>query len=327
MIIVDAFGGDNSPDEIILGACLAVKEYNENITLVGDENKIKDVFEKYNLSKDKISIVHAADVITNEDQSALSIRRKKDSTMVVGANLLKENENSVFVSAGSTGALLASTTLVAGRIKNVKRPALGVTLPARKKPILLMDCGANSECKPEFIEQFAVMASAYMNGVLNVENPKVGLINIGAEEKKGSALYQEVHGLLKNNEKINFGGNIEARYLLDSDFDVVVCDGFTGNIVLKLVEGMASFFKGTLKEVFYASIKTKLGAILIKSKLGDEFKKLDYKEYGGAPLLGVNGGVIKAHGSSDKIAIKNAIRQAIIFRDNNVVKKIEKNLS
>lgn len=326
MIIVDAFGGDNSPDSVIKGAVLAKEEYNKKITLVGDEQKIKEVFSKYSLSDNNIDIINASEVISLNEEPALAIRRKKDSSIVVGCRLLKENENSVFISAGSTGALLAGGLFVTGRIKGIERPALSVMLPGKNKPILLIDSGANAECKSEHLNQFAMMGSVYMNSIYSVKNPKVALINIGSEEEKGTPTYKEAYKLLRDNEKINFKGNMEARELLLSDNDVGVCDGFTGNMILKTVEGMASFMKSSLKDVFYSSTKTKLGALLVKNELGKTMKKMDYTEYGGAPFLGVNGGLIKAHGSSDEKAIKNAIRQAILFKENNVLYRIKENL-
>lgn len=325
MIYVDAFGGDNSPNEIIKGCVLAVAEYKEEITLLGDSQKINNVFNELNLSKEMIFIYDCKEVITLEEEPALAIRRKKDSTISLGCKLIKEEENSVFVSAGSSGALLAGGLFITGRIRGIKRPALAVTLPG-KRPVLLIDSGANAECKSEFINQFAIMGSVYMESVFKVKNPKVGLVNIGVEEEKGSALYKETYGVLKENESINFVGNIEARDVLSGKVDVICCDGFTGNMILKTTEGVASYFKGVLKDIFYSSAKTKIGALLIKKNMTKELKKMDYKEYGGAPLLGVKGGIIKAHGSSDAKAIKNAINQAIIFERENVLAKIKKNL-
>ena len=326
MIVVDAFGGDFAPEEPIKGAVLAANEYKRNITLVGDEQKILNVFEKYSLSKDRISIVHAPDVITCHDESALSVRRKKKSSLVVAANLVKENENSVLVSAGSTGAVLSAGVLVTGRMKGVIRPSLGALIPG-KKPFLLMDCGANADCKVEYLVQFAIMASVYMQNILKVENPKVSLANIGSEAEKGSILYKETYKKLENEKNINFTGNVEAVNIMNGEHDIVVCDGFTGNMLLKSIEGMASLFKGVLKETLYKSTKTKLGGALIKNDLNAAFKKFDTKQYGGAPLLGVNGGIFKAHGNSKDILIKNTIKQAIDFSDNNCLEKIKKNLS
>lgn len=323
MIYVDAFGGDYAPDAMVKGAVLAVKEFNREITLVGHEEKIKEVFDKNSLSMDKISIIHAQEEITCHDESALAIRRKKQSSLVVAANLIKEDRNSVLVTAGSTGAVLSAGVLVTGRIKGVKRPALGAVLPARKKPILLMDCGANADCTSEYIKQFASMSSIYMKYVMGVENPKVALANIGSEEEKGNKLYKETHQVLKETEDINFAGNMEGTDIMNSDNDVIVCDGFTGNIILKTIEGMGNLMKDILKDVFYTNTKTKLSYVLTKSVLNKEMAKLSSKRYGGAPLLGVNGGIIKAHGNSDETAFKNAIGQAIKFEENEVLEKIK----
>lgn len=323
MIYVDAFGGDYAPDAMVKGAVLAVKEFDREITLVGHEEKIKKVFEDNNLSMDKISIIHAPEEITCHDESALAIRRKKQSSLVVAANKIKEDRNSVLVTAGSTGAVLSAGVLVTGRIKGIKRPALGAVLPARKKPVLLMDCGANADCNSDYIEQFATMSSIYMENVMGVKNPKVALANIGSEEEKGDKLYKEIHQILKNNKEINFVGNVEGTEIMSSDNDVIVCDGFTGNIILKTIEGMGNLMKDILKDVFLTNTKTKLSYVLAKSVLNEELIKLSSKKYGGAPLLGVNGGIIKAHGNSDEIAFKNAIKQAIKFEENEVLEKIK----
>ena len=323
MIYVDAFGGDYAPDAMVKGAVLAVKEFNRELTLVGHEEKIKEVFEKNNLSMEKISIIHAPEEITCHDESALAIRRKKQSSLVVGATKIKEDRNSVLVTAGSTGAVLSAGVLVTGRIKGIKRPAIGAVLPGRKKPVLLMDCGANADCNSDYIEQFAMMSSIYMESVMGVKNPKVALANIGSEEEKGNKLYKEIHQLLKNNKKINFAGNIEGTEVMNTDNDIIVCDGFTGNIILKTIEGMGNIMKDILKDVFLTNTKTKLSYLLAKSALNDQLKNLSSKKYGGAPLLGVNGGIIKAHGNSDEIAFKNAIGQAIKFEENEVLEKIK----
>lgn len=323
MIYVDAFGGDYAPDAMVKGAVLAVKEFDREITLVGHEEKIKKVFEDNNLSMDKISIIHAPEEITCHDESALAIRRKKQSSLVVAANKIKEDRNSVLVTAGSTGAVLSAGVLVTGRIKGIKRPALGAVLPARKKPVLLMDCGANADCNSDYIEQFATMSSIYMENVMGVKNPKVALANIGSEEEKGDKLYKEIHQILKNNKEINFVGNVEGTEIMNSDNDVIVCDGFTGNIILKTIEGMGNLMKDILKDVFLTNTKTKLSYVLAKSVLNEELSKLSSKQYGGAPLLGVNGGIIKAHGNSDEIAFKNAIKQSIKFEENEVLEKIK----
>ena len=323
MIYVDCFGGDHAPDEMVKGAVLAVEEFDREITLVGDESKIIEVFEKNSLDHRNIKILHAPEVITMHDASALAIRRKKKSSLVVAARKVKEDRNSVMVSAGSTGAVLSAGVLVTGRIKGVKRPALGAMLPARNKPILLMDCGANADVTSEYLVQFAQMASVYMENVMGVKNPRIALANIGSEEEKGNKLYKETHKLLKELDDINFVGNIEGDMVMLSDNDVIICDGFTGNIILKTVEGMANLMKGVLKDVFYTSTKTKLGYVAVKNELNAQMGKLSSKKYGGAPLLGVNGGLIKAHGNSDAEAFKNAIGMGVKFEENEVLEKIK----
>ena len=323
MIYVDCFGGDYAPDEMVKGAVLAVEEFGKEITLVGDESKIIEVFEKNSLDHRNIKILHAPEVITMHDASALAIRRKKKSSLVVAARKVKEDRNSVMVSAGSTGAVLSAGVLVTGRIKGVKRPALGAMLPARNKPILLMDCGANADVTSEYLVQFAQMASVYMENVMGVKNPRIALANIGSEEEKGNKLYKETHKLLKELDDINFVGNIEGDMVMLSDNDVIICDGFTGNIILKTVEGMANLMKGVLKDVFYTSTKTKLGYVAVKNELNAQMGKLSSKKYGGAPLLGVNGGLIKAHGNSDAEAFKNAIGMGVKFEENEVLEKIK----
>lgn len=323
MIYIDCFGGDFAPDEMVKGAVLAVEEYDKEMTLVGDEAKIIEVFEKYSLDHRNIRILHAPEVITMHDSSALAIRRKKKSSLVVAAKKVREDRNSVMVSAGSTGAVLAAGVLVTGRIKGVKRPALGVMMPARKKPILLMDCGANADVTSEYLVQFAQMASVYMENVMGRENPRVSLANIGSEEEKGSKLYKETHKLLKELEGINFVGNMEGNRVMLSDDDIIIADGFTGNIILKTAEGMADLMKIVLKDVFYTSTKTKLGYLMVKDALNEQMTKLSSKRIGGAPLLGVNGGIIKAHGNSDAEAFKNAIGMGVRFEENEVLEKIK----
>ena len=322
MIYVDCFGGDYAPDEMVKGAVLAIDEFDTEITLVGDEQKIIEVFEKHSLDHRNIKILHAPEVITMHDSSALAIRRKKKSSLVVAARKVKEDRNSVMVSAGSTGAVLAAGVLVTGRIKGVKRPALGAMLPAWKKPILLMDCGANADVTSDYLVQFAQMASIYMENVFGIENPRIALANIGSEEEKGNKLYKETHKLLKELDGINFVGNMEGNEVMLSDNDVIVCDGFTGNTILKTVEGMADLMKVVLKDVFYTSAGTKLGYLMVKNALNERMSKLSAKKYGGAPLLGVNGGIIKAHGNSDAEAFKNAIGMGVKFEEREVLEKI-----
>ena len=294
------------------------------LTLVGKVDVISDIVKQEKLSSDKISLLNAEEIVTMDEEPAAAVRKKKESSVVVSALKVKEDSGSVFVSAGSTGAVLSAALLYTGRIKGVQRPALCTLLPG-KMPVLLIDNGANAECKPEYLLQFAVMGSAYMQAVLGIERPRVALVNIGAEEIKGTPLYKETHQLLKD-ANVNFVGNLEPKELLDGVADVVVCDGFTGNIILKTLEGSFHYTFGLLKKIFMKNGMTKLAAAILKKDLYGIKKKMDPSTTGGVPLLGINGGVIKAHGSSDAVAFKNAIGQAIQFQQNNVVGKITKML-
>lgn len=326
-IAIDAMGGDEGPKVTVKAAVDASDELNVNIVLIGREREINEELSKYKYDEQKIEIINAQEVITSEEEPAMAIRKKKNSSMVVGFNMLKEKQVDAFISAGSTGALLSGGLLIVKRIKGIERPALATVYPTRKGISLLLDVGANADSKAKYLQQFAVMGSIYSEKILNKANPKVGLVNIGTEREKGNALTKEAYELLENTQNINFCGNIEGREVPTGDVDVLVCDGFVGNIVLKLTEGLAINIFSMLKEVFMKSSKTKLGAILLKSSLKDFKKKLDYTEYGGAPLLGVKGAVIKAHGSSNDVAIKNAIRQAKQFVENKVIENIEENIT
>ena len=323
-IYVDVMGGDHAPLETIKGAYLAAQEFGVALTLVGKVDVISDIVKQEKLSSDKISLLNAEEIVTMDEEPAAAVRKKKESSVVVSALKEKEDSGSVFVSAGSTGAVLSAALLYTGRIKGVQRPALCTLLPG-KMPVLLIDNGANAECKPEYLLQFAVMGSAYMQAVLGIERPRVALVNIGAEEIKGTPLYKETHQLLKD-ANVNFVGNLEPKELLDGVADVVVCDGFTGNIILKTLEGSFHYTFGLLKKIFMKNGMTKLAAAILKKDLYGIKKKMDPSTTGGVPLLGINGGVIKAHGSSDAVAFKNAIGQAIQFQQNNVVGKITKML-
>ncbi|MGL4606745.1 MAG: phosphate acyltransferase PlsX [Eubacteriaceae bacterium] len=323
-IFLDAMGGDNAPLEIVKGAVEAVNEYNISLTLVGKTKEIQAVLDKLSYPKEKIGILHSETVISNEEEPAMAIRRKDDSSLVVALEAMKKKGNSVLISAGSTGALLSGGLLKLGRIKGIKRPALAATLPKENGVFLLIDTGANVDCKPEFLKQFAELGSIYVENVLKVTNPSVGLINIGVESKKGNALVKEAYEILENSD-INFLGNVEARDIPETDADVLVCDGFTGNIVLKLTEGIAGYLMKGIKTAVMNSTKGKIGGMLIKDNLQVFKKKFDYVEYGGAPFLGVKGGIIKAHGSSNATAIKHAIRQSICFIENDVLNKMTEN--
>lgn len=326
-IVIDAMGGDNAPRSTVEGAVLALKNFPVEIVLTGDKEKIEKALESYEYDKSRLEIIHTTQKIENEDKPVKAIRSKKDSSMVVGLNLVKEKKADGIVSAGNTGALLAGGLFVLGRLKGIDRPALCSYLPTREGVSILIDAGANADCKPQNILEFGMMGSAYAQGVLKLQNPKVGIVNIGAEEGKGNELTKKAYELLKENTiDINFVGNVEARDIPSGDVDVIVCDGFTGNVVLKLTEGVAMTMFSMLKSAFTKNTVTKLGALLSKGGLMDMKKRLDYKEYGGAPFMGVDGCLIKAHGSSDSKAIMNAVRQAIAFNEGNVLENIKSSL-
>lgn len=326
-IIVDAMGGDKGPEVTVKGCVDALKEVDIEIVLVGKEEIIKEQLDKLGYNGNNISIVNADDVITNDDKPVMAIRRKKNSSMVVGLKMIKDKEGDAFISAGNTGALLTGGLLVVGRIKGIERAALAPVYPTKRGISLLVDAGANADCKPKYLQQFALMGSIYAEKVLNKKNPKVGLVNIGVEKGKGNELTKESFELLSKSSQINFYGNVEARDIPEGLVDVLVCDGFVGNVILKLTEGLAFSIFSALKEEFLKNPITKLGALLLKPGLRSFKSKLDYTEYGGAPLLGVKGGVIKAHGSSDAKAIKNAIRQAKAFVENDVLRLIKESIS
>ncbi len=319
-IILDGMGGDNAPDEIVRGAVEASKLIEDEIVIVGDGDKIEFQLKKYKYSDEKISVKHASEVIENDDAPVRAVRRKKDSSMVVGLNMVKSGEGDLFISAGNTGALMAGALFNLGRIQGIDRPAIASIYPilGTKKPSLLVDAGANSECKPSNLLEFAMMGSIYMEKVLGRENPKIGLVNLGVEETKGSTLTKAAFGLLEKSH-LNFSGNIEAREVPLGGADVVVCDGFVGNVILKLTEGLAINIVNLLKKKFTENARAKMGAVLLSKKLRSLKEEFDYTEYGGAPILGVKGPVVKMHGSSNANAVKNSILKAIPFAEENVV--------
>ncbi len=325
-IIVDAFGGDNAPLEIIKGTMLAVDEYGIEAVLVGDENKIKACAEKNKITLKNTRIVDASDIITMSDDPKSVLKEKADSSMSVGFRLLNEGEGDAFVSAGNTGAVTVGATLITKRIKGVKRPAIATVMPTADKPILFMDCGANSVCRAEFLNQFGFMGSLYMKYILGCDSPRVALANNGTEETKGTPVVKEAYELMKK-APYNFIGNIEGRRIPFGDADVVVADGFTGNLILKMYEGVAKVLMNSLKDAFMKNTVTKLSYLLAKSGIDDMKKQFDYKEYGGAVMLGVKKPVIKAHGSSDARTFKNAIKQAVWFIQNDFIEKIEEAFS
>ncbi len=329
MIIgIDAMGGDNAPEAVLNGIELAFNNgFKEEIQLYGDENVLQRLlFDRIENFKN-IKIVHCSEIIEGDDKPVMAIRKKKDSSIVKACTELKEGKIDAFISAGNTGALLAAGTLVAGRIKGIKRPALTTVYPTEKGFAVLSDVGANAECSPDNIEQFALMSMLYSREILDVKDAKVGLLNIGTEETKGTETYIEAHKLLKNNPNIDFAGNLESKDLLKGEVDVVVCDGFTGNIALKLIEGLSKSLFSMIKEAIMSSGSAKLGGALIKKPLKGMKDKLNPSKYGGAPLLGTNYPVIKAHGSSDDVAIMNAIFYAEKYVNSGMIDKLQELLN
>ncbi|MGN0634464.1 MAG: phosphate acyltransferase PlsX [Oscillospiraceae bacterium] len=322
-IVMDAFGGDNAPLEVIKGAIDAHNDFKVDITLVGDEEKIKTCAKNNGLDISALKIRHADTVIDVCEEPTEVIKGKKDCSMAVGMKMLADGEGDAFLSAGSTGALVVGATMIVKRIKGIKRPALATILPTSGEPCMLLDSGANADCRPEMLVQFGIMGSAYMNKILGVENPRVALANIGSEESKGRELELETYKQLTASP-LHFVGNIEARQVPLGDADVVVTDGFTGNIMLKLYEGMGKFFSGELKSMLK---KNKVAALMLMGGVKEFKKKVDYSEYGGAPLLGTAKPVIKAHGSSDAKAFYNAVRQAKAFTETGVIGEITEALS
>lgn len=324
-IIIDAFGGDNAPLEVLKGSIEAKKDFNADICLVGDEDKIKKCAEENSLDISSLEIKHAPSVIDICEEPTEIIKSKSDCSMAVGMKMLANGEGNAFVSAGSTGALVVGATFIVKRIKGIKRAALATILPTKENPVMLLDAGANSDCRPDMLVQFALMGSIYMNKIMSVDNPKVMLANIGEEPSKGRELEIETYRLLQT-APLNFCGNIEAREIPNGVSDVVVTDGYTGNMLLKLYEGLGKFFSGALKEMLLDNLKSKLAALLLLGKVKGFRKKMDYSEYGGAPLLGTAKPVIKAHGSSNAKAFYNAIRQAYKFTETNVIGEVSDSL-
>jgi len=326
-LVIDAYGGDNAPAAVIEGVAKAMKRFaNVDYILTGDEAGINAELAKYDIDRSRIAIVHAPEVISCDEQPTVAVKKKKNSSLVAAMDVMARHEADCLISAGSTGALLTGATLIVRRIPGVKRPALAPVMPTAGKPFLLLDCGANADCKPEYLQQFAIMGSAYMQGVMGIDRPRVGLINNGEEEAKGSELSKAAHALLKD-APVNFAGNCEAREIFSGDYDVLVTDGFTGNVILKEAEGLASALFKMLKKELYASFKTKLGAALAKPAFKNVKKTMDYTEYGGAPLLGINGGIIKAHGSSDARAFESAINQAVKYVEGGVTELIQNGIA
>ena len=323
-IIIDAFGGDNAPAEVIKAARQAKDELGVDMILTGDEQKIKACAEKLGVHIEDLGILHAPDIFDIHAQPTTLVREGKNTSLAVGLQAIRDGKGDAFVSAGSSGGLVTGATLITRRIKGIKRPAMTAMLPTAKNKFILLDAGANIECRPDMMVQFAVMGSAYMKCVKGIRSPRIGLLNVGAEDTKGRDLEIETYQLLKASP-LNFVGNAEARELPQGEFDVVVADGFAGNMILKLYEGMGGFFRDKLKDWFSGA--GKLAALLILGKIKDFRKQMDYKEEGGGIILGVASPVIKAHGSSDAKAFFNAIRQAKKCVDGRMIEEITRTVA
>lgn len=332
-IILDAMGGDNAPQAPVLGAIEAVKRYNADIILVGRGQEILEVLKKNGLDTlpEGVEIAHADDVVDMHDDPASVIHKRKNSSMIIGLKMLADGKGDAFVSAGSTGALLTGATLLVKRVRGIRRAAMAPAMPTKAgTKVIICDCGANAECTPEFLLQFGLVASAYSKFTLGVENPRVGLLNIGAEDSKGTQLQKDAYALLKDASDrglLNFTGNVEARDVPLGAVDVVVCDGFSGNILIKSIEGTAMFMGSMLKRMFKKNLGSKLGYLLCKSGVQDMMKLLDYREIGGTQFLGIKKPVIKAHGSSDALAFRNAVKQAMTAAEGDFTAQLEKNLA
>ena len=325
-IIVDAYGGDNAPDAVLQGCRMAADRWKCEIILTGDEQKLRQRAAELSVSLEGIGIADAPDVIPVEAEPTAILKQYQQSSMARGLQMLANGEGEAFVSAGSTGALVVGGTLIVKRLKGVKRPAIGTVIPCRGGCFLLLDSGANHDCRPEMLRQFGLMGAVYMKRIIGVPNPRVGLVNIGTEETKGTELQVQAYQLMKE-AGYNFIGNVEAREVPLGGCDVAVCDGFTGNILLKTLEGLATLFMGELKAIFMKSLPNKLAAAAVKKDIKGLKKQFDSAEYGGALLLGSRSPVIKAHGSSDAKAFYNAIRQAISCCENNIIGEIETQLA
>ena len=320
-ILVDMMGGDRAPLETVKGVLLAKEELNAEYILIGDREQLAKDFAACGASIDDFCVVHTPVVVTMEDEPMCVRREKADSSMALGLKMLAEGKGDAFVSTGNTGALFAGASLIVRKVRGLRRPAIAALLPMNP-PVLLLDSGANIVVSAEDLEQFAVMGTAYMKALHGVENPRVGLLNNGAEAHKGTEMHIEAYRRLSENESIHFVGNVEGNHVMADACDVLVTDGFTGNVLLKTAEGMGTMMLGALKRVFYANLKTKLGALMVKSKLSGMKKQFDTREFGGAPILGIAKPVIKAHGSSDAKAFKNAIRQALAAAESGLCDEI-----
>ena len=332
-IILDAMGGDHAPEAPVLGAFEAAKLYGAQITLVGRGEAILEVMRKHNIADlpAGVDIANADDVVDMHDDPGSVIHKRKNSSMVVGLKMLADGQGDAFVSAGSTGALLTGATLLVKRVKGIRRAAMAPTMPTKAgHKVVICDCGANAECTPEFLLQFGLVASAYSKYTLGVENPRVGLLNIGTEDSKGTQLQKDAYALLKDAADkglLNFVGNVEARAVPLGEVDVVVCDGFNGNVLIKSIEGTAMFMGSMLKRIFKKNLGTKIGYLLCKGGVGELMKMMDYREIGGTQFLGIKKPVIKAHGSSDALAFRNAVKQAMTAAEGNFTAQLEQDLA
>lgn len=326
-VAVDAMGGDNAPAEIIKGAAEAVRTRKDiQVILVGKEDVIGEHLKNYSLPEGQIEVKGASEVIETEEPPVNAIRKKKDSSIVVGMNMVKAGEADAFVSAGSSGAILVGGQVIVGRIKGVERPPLAPLIPTETGVSLLIDCGANVDARPSHLVQFARMGAIYMEHVVGIKNPRVAIVNIGAEEEKGNALVKETFPLLKECTDINFTGSIEAREIPHGGADVIVCEAFTGNVILKLYEGVGATLLSKVKAGMMTSLRSKIGALLVKPALKETLKSFDASQYGGAPLLGLKGLVVKTHGNSQALEVKNSIIQCVTFKEQDINGKIQESL-
>ena len=327
-VAVDAMGGDNAPVEIVKGVVEAVQANDHvKVYLTGQEEIVRKELEKYTYPEEQIEVVNATEVIETAEPPVMAIRRKKDSSIVKALNLVKDGTCDAYVSAGSTGATLVGGQVIVGRIKGVERPPLAPLIPTEKGCALLIDCGANVDARPSHLVQFAKMGSVYMESVMGIKNPRVGIVNIGAEEEKGNALVKETYPLLKNCPDIHFIGSVEARDIPAGAADVIVCEAFVGNVILKMYEGVGRSLLHKVKEGMMSSLRSKIGALLVKPALKETLKVFDLEQYGGAPLLGLKGLVVKTHGSSKALEIKNSILQCITFTEQNINQKIKEKIT
>lgn len=324
-IAIDAMGGDNAPYEIVKGVVEAVQEQNDiEVSLVGNQSMIEEELGKYDFDKSRIKVIHTTEVILMDEPPVNAVRKKKDSSIVVAMNMVKNNEADAFVSAGSSGAILVGGQVIVGRIRGIERPPLAPVIPTANGVSLLIDSGANVDARASHLVQFARMGSIYMEKIVGIKNPRVAIVNIGAEEEKGNALVKETFPLLKNCTDINFIGSVEAREIPNGAADVIVCEAFVGNVILKLYEGLAGTLISKIKEGLMSTTKSKIGAALALPALKNTLKTFNVEKYGGAPLLGLNGLVVKIHGNSKAIEVKNAISQCVTFNNqqiNNIIKE------